>query len=95
MTDRRVTCIVKPNVSSSHEHITEIGNPSVPWQITREEAIRRIENRIDSFFVLDPRTGKRSEVGVVRPSDGRRPFIRTHADGYWNDNPLSLNQCPI
>jgi hypothetical protein len=43
--------------------------------------------------VIDTRTQKRAEVGVVRPTDGRAPFLRTHADGYWNDNLLSLMQC--
>jgi len=43
--------------------------------------------------VLDPYTGKRSNVGVVYPAE-RAPFVQTHADGDWNDNLLSLNQCP-
>jgi hypothetical protein len=29
---------------------------------------------------------------VVRPS-GLRPYIRTHADGVWNDNLLAQSQC--
>lgn len=31
----------------------------------------------------------RAEVGVVRPS-GERPYLRTHADGRWTNNLLSL-----
>lgn len=31
----------------------------------------------------------RTEVGVVRPNDGQ-PYLRTYADGQWNNNLLSL-----
>ena len=95
MSDCQVTCITKLNPLSPHEHITHIGNPQARWRITREQAIANIEQRVDSFYVIDPYTGKRADVGVVRPSDGRQPFLRTYADGYWNDNLLSLNQCPL
>jgi hypothetical protein len=56
--------------------------------------IRSIEAKTNTFFVIDPNNGKRSEVGVVRPA-GRAPYVKTHADGDWNDNLLSLNQCPL
>ena len=57
------------------------------------QVIQSIENRTNTFFVNDDRPGKRAEVGVVR-EPGKRPHIRTHADGYWNDNLLSLDACP-
>ena len=44
--------------------------------------------------LLDPRTGKRADVGVIRVAS-HAPYLRTHADGDWNDNLLSLNQCPL
>jgi len=47
-----------------------------------------------AFFVVDPNNGKRSNVGVVREAS-RAPFLRTYADGDWNNNLLSLDQCPI
>ena len=90
MADCRVTHIRKLDRFSKHEHITHIGNLAPQWILTREDAIRRIETNTDTFFVLDGVTGKRSEVGVVHPNDGRSPFLRTHADGFWNDNLLSL-----
>jgi hypothetical protein len=31
--------------------------------------------------------GSTADVGVV---DERPPYIRTHANGYWNDNLLAL-----
>ena len=94
MADVKVTCITKPNPQSPHEHITHLGNPATGWKWTREDVIRSIDAGTNTFFVLDPNNGKRSEVGVVRPT-GRDPYVRTHADGDWNDNLLSLNQCTL
>ena len=93
MADVRVTCINKPHLHSPHEHITHLGNPPT-WRWTREQVIASIEAGLNTFYVQDPVTGKRSEVGVVKAA-GRAPYLRTHADGYWNDNLLSLSQCPV
>ena len=94
MADVRVTCITKPHPQSPNEHITHIGNPAVGWKWTREEVIASIDAGSNTFFVIDPNTGKRSDVGVVRVA-GRNPYLRTHADGDWNNNLLSLDQCPL
>lgn len=93
MADVRVTCINKPHPLSQHEHITHLGNPPI-WRWTREQVIASIDARQNTFYVQDPITGKRADVGVVREA-GRAPYLRTHADGYWNDNLLSLVQCPV
>jgi len=63
------------------------------WMWSREKVIRSIETGTNTFFVIGP-GGKRSEVGVVYPKDGRLPYLRTYADGLWNDNLLALDQCP-
>lgn len=94
MPDVQVTCISKPHPQSPHEHITHLGNPAGGWIWPREKVIQSIEERSNTFFVVDPRTGKRADIGVVCPP-GKPPFVRTHTDGYWNDNLLSLNQCPL
>jgi hypothetical protein len=94
MADVQVTCITKPHPESPHEHITHLGNPKAGWTWTREKVIQSIDDKSNSFFVIDPRTGKRANVGVVRAT-GRAPYVRTYADGVWTDNLLSLNQCPL
>jgi hypothetical protein len=94
MADVQVTCITKPHPQSPHEHITRIGNPHAGWTWTREQVVASIEANGNTFYVLDPRTGKRADIGVVRAA-GHAPYLRTHADGDWNDNLLSLNQCPL
>ena len=91
-----VTCINKPNRMSSHEHITHIGNitndPANRWRLAREEAIRRIEAKEEAFYTVDRATGNKMYIDVVREA-GRNPFLRTHADGKWNDNLLALPEC--
>jgi len=94
MADCQITCIVKPHPLSPHEHITHVGNPSAGWIWTREQVVASIDGKTNTFYVLDPVTRKRANVGVVR-QHGKAPFLQTHADGDWNNNLLSLNQCPI
>lgn len=92
MADAQITCITRSPPNGGNEHITHAGNGS-SWYWTVEQIITSIDNKTNTFFVRDPATGKRAEVGVVRTA-GKRPHIRTHADGYYNDNLLSLNSCP-
>lgn len=89
----RITCIIKSQPNGGHEHITDAGNSAERWNFTVPQVVQRIESNIDAFYVQDDRTGKRATVGVVRET-GKRPFIRTYADGYFNDNLLSLTFCP-
>jgi hypothetical protein len=92
MQEYEVTCINKPDRSSSHEHITHIGNVAGNWRLTREDAIRRIDSKESAFYTVDRSTGKKVYIGVVREA-GRSPYLRTYADGKWNDNLLALAEC--
>ena len=93
MADVKVTCITKSVPNGGHEHITHLGSATGNWKWTREEVIKSIDAETNTFFVTDPQNGKRANVGVVRPS-GRAAYVRTYADGDWNDNLLSLSNCP-
>ena len=90
----RITCVRKSIPNGGHEHITHVGNTTVPWEWTVDEVIQSIDNGTNSFYVEDDRTGLRAAVGVVRVA-GKRTHIRTYADGYYNDNLLSLGFCPL
>ena len=92
MPEHLVTCINKPNRESRHEHITHIGNLVNEWRLTREEAIRRIDAKTEAFYTIDRTTGAKIYIGVVREV-GKNPYLRTHADGKWNDNLLALAEC--
>lgn len=92
MEEYQVTCIHKPDRTSAHEHITHIGNTAGNWCLTRESAIRRIDSTEAMFYTVDARTGQKMYIGVVRPT-GRPPYLRTYADGKWNDNLLAQPEC--
>ena len=97
MSDVQVTCITKPHPQSPHEHITHLGNPRSTnggWLWPREQVIASIDAKTNTFFVIDPLTGQRANIGVVRET-GKAPYVRTYADGKWNNNLLSLNQCSL
>jgi len=92
MADVQIRNIRKKDRMSSHEHITHAGNIITSnWIWTREDIIKSIEQETNTFYVQE--NSRRSEVGVVYPNDERAPFLRTYADGYWNDNLLSLPNC--
>lgn len=92
MNEFEVNCITKPNRESRHEHITHIGNTIANWRMTRETAIDRIESKRESYFTIDAQTGTKAYVGVVR-EDGKAPYLRTYADGKWNNNLLAQREC--
>jgi len=92
MAQYQVTCINKPHHQSAHEHITHIGNLSQKWRVTRESAIQQIESNTNQFYTVDSITGKVSFVGVVREA-GKAPYLRTHADGQYNNNLLAQTEC--
>lgn len=89
MADVLVTCINKRDRSSTHEGITHLGNPGAGWKWTREQVIASIEAKTNTFFTQV--NGNRGDIGVVNGQNGK--YVRTYADGKWNDNLLSLPEC--
>lgn len=92
MADCEIRCITKSVSTGSFEHITHVGNPAGGWRWTVEETIASIDAKSNTFYVKDATSGRRADVGVVRP-DHRKPYLRTYADGIWNDNLLALPSC--
>jgi len=92
MADVRVSCINKQPRNSTHEGITHLGNTSAttPWKWPRSDVIKSIENGTNTFYTLVD--GNRGDIGVVDGPHGK--YVRTYADGKWNDNLLSLPECP-
>lgn len=86
MADVQVKCASRS--SHNHESITHLGNPGV-WKWTKQEVIDSIETRTNTFYTMV--NGKRAEVGVVDGSTGK--YLRTHADGSYNNNLLELPNC--
>jgi hypothetical protein len=91
MPELQITCINKPHHQSPHEHITHIGNLREKWRVPREEAVLLIDADPHQFYTLDHKA-KKCYVGVVREKN-KNPYLRTHADGEWNDNLLAQVEC--
>lgn len=87
MADAQITCIKKQHRDSKHEGITHLGGSG--WKWTRQEVIDSINAKTNTFFTYV--NGKRANVGVVNGPNG--DYVRTHADGVWNDNLLALPEC--
>jgi hypothetical protein len=87
MADVQVKCINKQPRNDPYEGITHLGG--VGWKWTRQQVVSSIEQKTNTFFTLVD--GNRAEVGVVNGAHGK--YLRTHADGKWNDNLLSLVEC--
>jgi Protein of unknown function (DUF3892) len=85
-----IACVNKPDRQSLVEDITHVGGHGAgEWKLPVEEVIRRIEGRIEGFFV---RVGAcEAHVFVVSPIGGKH--IRTNPDLTKVDNLLSLPDC--
>jgi hypothetical protein len=87
MADVQITCINKQPRDNPHEGITHLGGST--WKWTRQQVVDSIKSKSNTFYTFVG--GKRAEVGVVNGPNG--DYVRTHADGYWNDNLLALSEC--
>jgi hypothetical protein len=87
MADVQVTCINKQPRDNPHEGITHLGGAT--WKWTRQQVINSIKTKSDTFFTFVG--GKRGDIGIVNGPNGE--YLRTRADGYWNDNLLALPEC--
>jgi hypothetical protein len=85
--DVRVRCVSKQPRLDPHHGITHLGGEG--WHWTRQQVIASIEARTNTFYTLV--RGNRAEVGVVDGPSGK--YVRTYADGKWNDNLLALPEC--
>lgn len=88
MADVKVTCINKQPRNDPHEGITHLGGAT--WHWTRQQVINSIEAKTNTFHTLVG--SNRGDIGVVNGPNGK--YLRTYADGKWNDNLLALPECP-
>lgn len=88
MADVQITCINKLPRNSTHEGITHLGGHG--WKWTRQQVVESINAKTNTFFTLVG--GSRADVGVVNGPTSA--YVRTYANGTWNDNLLSLPECP-
>lgn len=90
MADVRVTCINKQPRDDPYEGITHLGGPGGDgWRWTRQQVIDSIRAKTNTFYTWVE--GNRGDIGIVERASGA--YLRTYADGEWNDNLLSLPEC--
>ncbi len=90
MADVQVSCINKQPRNDPYEGITHLGGTAGGgWKLTRQQVIESIEAKTNTFYTLV--SGNRGNIGVVNGPNGK--YVRTYADGKWNDNLLSLPEC--
>jgi len=94
MKEYEVNCVSRQNGTATHECITHIGHSGHQWRLSRESAILRIESKTEAFYTLDRATGRRAYIGVIR-EPGKPPYLRSYADGAWNDRLLGLGRCGV
>lgn len=87
MTDVQIKCINKQPRDNAYDGITHLGGDG--WKWTRADVIRSIESKTNTFYTRV--NGTRADVGVVDGPNGK--YVRTYANGNWNDNLLALKEC--
>jgi hypothetical protein len=87
MADVQLKCINKVPRNNPYEGITHLGGDR--WKWTRQQVINAIEEKTNTLYTLV--RGNRGNIGVVQGPN--RKYLRTYADGKWNDNLLALPEC--
>jgi hypothetical protein len=87
MADVQVTCINKQPRHDPYEGITHLGGYG--WKWTRQQVVDSIRANTNTFYTNV--SGSRADIGVVDGANG--PYVRTYANGKWNDNLLALPEC--
>lgn len=81
---------LSPPTSQNHEHITDVrwveAGTTKTNVMTKQQAVDWLNSSTTNLLWVRG-TPKDSEVLVV---DGNPPYLRTAADGYYNNNLLSL-----
>lgn len=57
--------------------------------VARQQVIDSINSGSNTFYTQV--NGRRADIAVVDGQNGQ--YLRTHADGQWNDNLLALAEC--
>ena len=92
MAEYQVTCITKPAGLDHHGDITHIGNLEDKWRLTLDGAIYQIENKVSTFYIVDPATGRQCFLEVVREL-GKKKYLKAHMDAKWIDGLLTQEAC--
>jgi hypothetical protein len=92
----RVTGVLQEwSVEKNHLWISVIGGTladGTPWWLTRDTAVKRIEDSVNSFFVKGA-DGSEADVIVSQANDVGHRYLTTVADASKEDNLTALPPC--
>lgn len=87
----QISCINKSDRPNPHERITHVGGEEGGgWKLTQQQAIDLIDRSEWLFYTLV--NGSRARVVVATSAWGHR-YLRTEADGQYENNLLRLPEC--
>jgi hypothetical protein len=93
MAEYQVTCVVKPNRHSQHEHITQLGGPAGGgWILPTPQVITLIKQG-EVFYTWDGQN--RADIEVKTNLYSGLEFVQTRADRDSRNNLLNLEACPL
>lgn len=86
-----ITCVSKSTrTAAGHQHIIGVG---VGGRRVTVEDIYRLIDQGHTFRTASPSSGKEAAVATFRCECGL-PTLRSHSDGYWDNNLDNLPKCP-
>lgn len=85
----RTKLLALPNQIDSVLTNTSLGSGGPTWSATPAQVIASITSG-NTFFTS---VGGQQAVVAPRPNVQTGPYVRTYADGKWNDNLLALPEC--
>lgn len=94
MREFEVNCVARSPADGDHTHITHIGHSNHDWCLRRDAAIKRIEAGFEAFYLVEPRTGERIYLAVMREA-GAPVKLRARLHGLWTDHLLQLPPCSL
>jgi Protein of unknown function (DUF3892) len=86
-----ITCVTKSApTAAGHQHIVSVG---IGGQKCTVADIYRFIDQGHTFRTASPSSGKEAAVAKYRCACGLAT-LRSHADGYWDNNLDNLPKCP-
>lgn len=95
MTTYRIVCSTLSATAgtSGHKHLVDVGTGADPNKATDKWTIAQVRTSLDAGNTFYTEVGgKRAEVRTFDCDCGIHT-IRSHADGYWNNNLDNLRTC--
>ena len=90
MAEYLITCVRKSALTSAgHQHIASVGIGTQQFTVPE---IYRFMDRGDTFRTASPSSGK--EAAVAKFQCCAIDTLRSHSDGYWDNNLDNLPRCP-